>query len=311
MKVMRIVFCGAFGLFISQVALSQSFRKQHVLQSTSDGCREGEDCWSNTVLDILKRDRRFSRVLDILTSESSRSDHLTTPRAQITFFAPTNTAISKFLDENDEGDVDEEKKLFQLRKLLKYHTVPGNLLYRKLRTTRVLKTIAKEDELNGKYQRIKISEEDNNLKLNEDVIVDEVDLRASNGVVHVIQSLLREPSIITDTLVEYPSKFSALNLALQKTGLNRNLETARGITLLAPSNLAFRNLGCKNLKHLFSQNGKKDLEKIIKHHLSPMLAYSSSFKHFEYHQHGKAISEVPEHSELVQALKKRNHIVCR
>ncbi|ORX88351.1 FAS1 domain-containing protein [Basidiobolus meristosporus CBS 931.73] len=306
----NLIHC-TLGLLLTQAVIAQSAHRQHVLSAPLEKYQE-EDSWSPTIFDLLKKDKRFSRVLDILASESSLSEHFTNPREQITFFAPTNDAIAEFLDEDGDGDADdEERRLFQLRKILKYQTIPGKVLSRHMKNMRVLKTIVKETELHGKHQRIKISNDRGLIVLNEGTEVEEADLRASNGVVHVISRLLNEPLVLTDTLVSLPKKFSAVNLALQKTGLNHTLETSRGLTFLAPTNLAFRNLGCRNLRYLFSVKGRKDLEKIIKHHLSPKLAYSSSFRHLEYYSRGMPVSDVPTHGELEKSIKKNKYVVCR
>ncbi|KAK9727647.1 hypothetical protein K7432_001678 [Basidiobolus ranarum] len=301
------------GLLIIPLISSQSLSKQSIFPETFKQLkteRKGkgkEDYRCNTLLDWLKKEPRFSKVSNFINTDKSLLKYLNDTKKQTTFFAPTNSAISKFFNENEESP-DEERRAPKLRKallkILKYHIVPGSFSTQTLKDTRVLKTMAKEHDLHGEYQRIRFSYDNQILKINEVVKVKEVDLRTSNGIIHVVQDLLTEPLSIADTLIEHPNKFTALNLALQNTGLNHLLKRNRGLTFLAPSNIAFRSLGCKNLKYLFSPHGEKDLEKIINHHISYKLAYSNDFKHFQYHSLREG--NIPEHRELEREHKHKH-----
>ncbi|ORX94089.1 Fasciclin-domain-containing protein [Basidiobolus meristosporus CBS 931.73] len=276
MRILGLQCC--LGWFFVSSIVSQSLPKQLAFQETPVSYQPMEIDSGSTVYDTLKKESRFSEVSILIEADKLLLSRLQDPGRQTTFFAPTNEAISRFLNRRETGPTEEES-LRKLQQIIRYHAVPGSLLAQKLLVTPVAKTFHKEDYLEGKSQRIKISQVDDGLRLNEEVLVKEVDLVASNGVIHVVQELLAEPSIVTKTLVEHPNKFSALNLALQITGLDRFLSEVRGVTLLAPSNLAFRNLGCKSINRLFSPQGRKDLEKILRHHMSLEVAYSSSFKH--------------------------------
>ncbi|ORX95456.1 beta-Ig-H3/fasciclin [Basidiobolus meristosporus CBS 931.73] len=78
--------------------------------------------------------------------------------------------------------------------------------------------------------------------------------------------------------MKMPSKFSTLGAALQRTGLHRELERRAAITGWAPTNQAFRQLGCQALSYLFSQEGTRDLRKILEYHFTPELLYTSEFE---------------------------------
>lgn len=92
--------------------------------------------------------------------------------AGYTVFAPTNAAFEKL------GDVDLTEE--QIKQVLLYHVVPGTVTSDMLSTGQV-------GTLNGQELAIDVSD---GVKINEDTSVTTANVLASNGVVHVIDTVL-------------------------------------------------------------------------------------------------------------------------
>lgn len=138
----------------------------------------------STVLDKLKCGKTFS-ILKAAVKEAGLMDALTDPNADITLFAPSNTAFVAALDElgmTAEELIASDK----LADILKYHVKAG-------------KTVS-DDIPEGKTNvpsllgpDIVIDNGTDSIKVN-DAMVQYADLEASNGVVHVIDRVLLPPS---------------------------------------------------------------------------------------------------------------------
>ena len=97
-----------------------------------------------------------------------------------TVFAPTDEAFAKLPKGTVESLLEPENK-DKLTAVLTYHVVPGALDAEDVASRRTLKTV------NG--QKIELAETKSGLKLDESGLV-KTDLFASNGVVHVIDTVL-------------------------------------------------------------------------------------------------------------------------
>ena len=109
----------------------------------------------------------------------------------LTLFAPNDDAFDAFEDENPgvlEGMTDEE-----VNNLLRYHLVDGRLLEADLEDDEELETLADDDAtitVNVDNGDVTLTDGSD---LTEDATVTEADVRATNGVVHVIDGVLLPP----------------------------------------------------------------------------------------------------------------------
>jgi hypothetical protein len=71
-----------------------------------------------------------------------------------------------------------------------------------------------------------------------------------------------------------PSKFSIWLSAVQKVGLQRELQESKGLTVFVPTNAAWENIGFQNLMYLFCEENVKDLKQVIQYHLTEKLVYA-------------------------------------
>lgn len=97
-----------------------------------------------------------------------------------TVFAPTNSAFAALPDGTVESLLEEENK-DQLTGVLTYHVVSGNVMAADLSDGQVVTS------LNG--QELKVSIKDGKVMINNATVV-AADLDGSNGVVHVIDTVL-------------------------------------------------------------------------------------------------------------------------
>jgi len=100
-----------------------------------------------------------------------------------TVFAPTDAAFAKLPDGTLEDLLKPENK-DQLTAILTYHVVPGQVTAAEVTQLDEAKTV------NGKT--VEVSAEGGNVRIN-DARVTKADIAASNGVIHVIDSVILPP----------------------------------------------------------------------------------------------------------------------
>lgn len=99
-----------------------------------------------------------------------------------TVFAPTNKAFEALPEGTLESLLKPENKT-KLQQILLYHVVPGNVA-----AADVVKLDAADTLLAG--QSIKIKVKDGKVKLDKNTTVIKTDVKASNGMIHVIDRVL-------------------------------------------------------------------------------------------------------------------------
>ena len=125
-----------------------------------------------------------SKQFETLTSLLAQADLVETldGKGRFTVFAPTDAAFAKVPKSTlDALAADPE----QLKAVLLYHVADGKLTARKVVKRKSIKT------LNG--VRVKVRVTKRGVRVN-DAKVTKTDIRASNGVVHVINSVLLPPA---------------------------------------------------------------------------------------------------------------------
>ncbi len=160
-----------------------------------------------------------------------------------TVFAPTNAAFAGLLSAIGQTSLDDIPESV-LKNVLQYHVVTsGAVLSTQLTTGNV--TAA-----NGEAIAVNVS---SGVKLNGSVNVVTADVKATNGVVHVIDAVLVPPTVtpIVGTIVApayFNKNFSTLVAAVVQAGLLPTLlSTENELTLFAPTNDAFTAAGITSL----------------------------------------------------------------
>jgi len=174
---------------------------------------------------------------------------LADPSATFTVFAPTDEAFAALGQDTIDAllnDVDT------LSNILQYHVIGGTAIEAKtaigLAGTKV--TAVNNDEF-------ALSVNDGNLFVNTSQVV-ATDVTASNGIIHVIDSVLIPPAIVENhgTVVDLAvadGRFTTLVAALQATGLDSVLAAHDGVfTVFAPTDEAFAALGQATINALLN-----------------------------------------------------------
>jgi len=189
-------------------------------------------------------------------------------KGPFTVFAPTNkafaklpkTALAYLLDPHNAKD---------LAKVLTYHVAAGAAVFSKsLKDGEQIKTVEGED--------VTAHVGKGGVKIN-DADVTTADVAASNGVVHVIDSVLMPPdlSLPSKTVVDIATSaggFKTLVKALTAASLVDTLEGDGPFTVFAPTDDAFAAIPPCHLRRLLAD--KKLLTKVLTYHVLPTRLYS-------------------------------------
>jgi transforming growth factor-beta-induced protein len=211
----------------------------------------------------------------------------------ITVFAPTDAAFAKLGDAKIKQLLADPKTL---GKILTYH-VAGQQL-----TAAQLSALTSVDTLAG--EKIAVNIAFGPIALNITTTVIAADIKAKNGIIHVIDTVLIPPSLgpnqppttvvttvppttvrpttvpattmpattvpatkdIVDTAIANGS-FKTLIVAVQTAGIEQTLRTTKNITVFAPTDAAFAKLGDAKIAALLKDI--PTLTKILTYHVAP------------------------------------------
>ena len=178
-----------------------------------------------------------------------------------TVFAPTNDAFAKLPKGTVETLLKPENK-DMLVSILKYHVVAG-----KVPASDVVK-LNSAGTVQGKDVTIKVK--GGNVFLNGSTKVIKTNVMASNGIIHVIDSVLMPPKEmdIVDTAVS-TKMFDTLVAAVKAADLVATLKSDGPFTVLAPTDEAFAKLPEGTVETLLKPENKDMLIKILTYHVIP------------------------------------------
>ena len=196
---------------------------------------------SGTLLETLKGQPQFTTLVAALEF-TGLDAAVANPEAELTVLAPTNLAFTRTLRELGltAGDLLTEENFDLTTSILLYHVLDGAV------PARVVRRLDGESvpTLQGDAIDIEVFYRWF-IRLNGDTFVIRPDLRASNGIAHIINRVLLPPSIFEDNSTLFDRlagdpHFSTLVAALEFTGLDEVLDDpTQSLTLLAPNNRAF------------------------------------------------------------------------
>ena len=131
----------------------------------------------NTIVDVAAGNPDFSTLVAAVKTaglvETLSGD------GPFTVFAPTNEAFAKL----PEGKVDSLlADIPTLKKILTYHVVAGKVM--------AADVVGLDSATTVQGDEVKIAVVDGKVKLNDSAMVTATDLEASNGVIHVIDTVL-------------------------------------------------------------------------------------------------------------------------
>lgn len=222
------------------------------------------------IVDTAKGAGNFNTLAAAL-SAAGLVDTLKGP-GPFTVFAPTDEAFAK-LDKTLLANLLKPENKATLVKILTYHVVTGDVMAADV----VKLTSAKTVE--GSEVKIKV---DGSGVMVDGAKVIATDIAASNGVIHVIDSVLVPASVdlsalgvtamaekdIVDTAVAAGS-FKTLAAALTAAGLVDTLKGPGPFTVFAPTDEAFAKLDKTTLADLLKPENKAKLAAILTYHVVP------------------------------------------
>ena len=178
-------------------------------------------------------------------------------KGPFTVFAPTEEAFAKL----PEGTVESLLKPENSEKLiavLTYHVVPGAVM-----AADVVKLNAAET-LNG--QRIDIKTSGESVYVDGASVVT-ADIKASNGVIHVIDTVLLPSHQSIVGVAKDAGQFGTLLAAAKAAGLAEALSGEGPFTVFAPTDEAFGRLPEGTVEDLLKKENLDDLAAVLKYHV--------------------------------------------
>jgi transforming growth factor-beta-induced protein len=223
----------------------------------------------NTLVDVASANGSF-KTLTAALKAAGLVETLKGP-GPFTVFAPTDAAFAKLPKGTVETLLKPENKA-QLVKILTYHVVSGEVLSTTLKSGKV-KTV--------EGGTVNVSVHKNGVTINKSKVT-AVDVKASNGVIHVIDTVLMPPvESATNTLVDVASangSFKTLTAALKAAGLVDTLKGPGPFTVFAPTDAAFAKLPKGTVEALLKPENKAQLVKILTYHVVPGEVLSTTLK---------------------------------
>jgi uncharacterized surface protein with fasciclin (FAS1) repeats len=227
-----------------------------------------EEPAAQNIVEIAAEDGRFTTL--VAAVQAAGLAETLSGEGPFTVFAPTDEAFAAL----PEGTLDslllpENKQ--QLTDILLYHVVPGKVM---AEDAIALDGQMADTALEGK--QIAIKEDMGSVYLNENAKVIITDIEASNGVIHVIDSVILPPSEdaametsdIVDTAIN-DGRFTTLVTAVQAADLVDTLKGEGPFTVFAPTDDAFAALPEGTLDTLLMPENKQQLTDILLYHVVP------------------------------------------
>lgn len=177
-------------------------------------------------------------------------------KGPFTVFAPTDEAFAK-LGKDAIADLLKPENKAKLTAVLTYHVVPGNLPAGKVVTATSLATVqgatlavvaGKDGVTVGGAKVVK------------------TDVIATNGVIHVIDTVVLPPENLVATAAK-AGKFQTLLTAATAAGLADTLANGGPFTVFAPTDEAFAKLGKDTIADLLKPENKDKLASVLKYHV--------------------------------------------
>lgn len=173
----------------------------------------------------------------------------------LTVFAPNDAAFAK-LGSRTISTLLANPEL--LAKVLTYHVVPGKVM------AADVVGLSSATSLQG--SPINISVSGGKVRLNGNSTVIATDIGASNGVIHVIDTVILPPFDIVD-VATLNGNFKTLLTAVKAAGLTNTLRSAGPFTVFAPTDRAFAKLPAATLNALLKDPAA--LSNILLYHVVP------------------------------------------
>ena len=181
-----------------------------------------------------------------------------------TVFAPSDEAFAKLPKGTVETLLKPENKE-KLKAILTYHVVPGKVMAKDVLGVKGAKS------LNG--QRIDVKVDGGKVMVDGAQVV-ATDIACTNGVIHVIDSVILPSEDNIPTVATKAGKFNTLLAAAKAAGLVDALSGDKALTVFAPTDDAFAKLPKDTVATLLKPENKEKLKAILLFHVVEGRVYS-------------------------------------
>ena len=181
-----------------------------------------------------------------------------------TVFAPSDEAFAKLPKGTVETLLKPENKE-KLKAILTYHVVPGKVMAKDVLGVKGAKS------LNG--QRIDVKVDGGKVMVDGAKVVT-TDIACTNGVIHVIDSVILPSEDNIPTVATKAGKFNTLLAAAKAAGLVDALSGDKPLTVFAPTDDAFAKLPKDTVATLLKPENKDKLKAILLFHVVEGRVYS-------------------------------------
>lgn len=222
------------------------------------GCEKEEEMVQmdeKNIVEVAQSAGQFN-VLVQAAVKAGLADFLSTEN-NLTVFAPTDAAFAALLKDLGLTSLDQVDAA-TLGNILKYHVVSG-VVYSKDLKSGYVPTLS---TFSGNSISMYVNVEEG-VTINKNTKVTAADIKAKNGVVHVVDKVILPPTVVSVALAN--SNFTTLVQAVVKAGLVDALNGAGPFTVFAPTNDAF--------SALFTQLGITGVNDLTAEQLVPILTY--------------------------------------
>jgi transforming growth factor-beta-induced protein len=210
-----------------------------------------------TIVEVAQDDGRFETLVAALQA----ADLAGTLQGEgpFTVFAPTDEAFAKLPEGTVEALLEDVPTLTEI---LLYHVVDGQVP-----SSQVVE-LSSAETLQG--QPVVVSAGEGVMVNDANVVV--ADVEASNGVIHVIDSVIMPPSADIVGTAQAAGAFETLVTAVQEAGLVDTLQSEGPFTVFAPTDDAFAALPEGTLQMLLEN--PEELAQILTYHVVPGRVFS-------------------------------------
>jgi uncharacterized surface protein with fasciclin (FAS1) repeats len=181
-----------------------------------------------------------------------------------TVFAPTDEAFAK-LGQNTINDLLKPENKQKLVSILTYHVVKGELP--------ASTVVSSNDAITLNGQRIDFSARDGAVYVDKAKVI-ATDVDASNGVIHVIDSVILPEGKNLVQVASGDGRFTILARAIEAAGLGGAVTGDKPLTVFAPTDEAFKKLPQGTLEELLKPENRDTLRSILTYHVVPGRVYA-------------------------------------
>ena len=217
----------------------------------------GNKAGSNDIVSAALADGRFGTLATALTE--AKLVATLQGKGPFTVFAPTDKAFSK-LPKDTVATLLKPENRKQLQAILTYHVLSGSVDLAGALAAKQAKTVQGAD--------VKIGFSDGRVRVNDAAILN-ADIQCSNGIIHVIDSVILPPEPANDiaSVAKKAGSFKTLLAAVEAAGLTKILTGEEPVTVFAPTDQAFAALPDGTVESLLKPENRDQLIAILSLHV--------------------------------------------